>query len=383
MTEMAKSKRAARSANLQSNNLVVRFGMMNHTNLTPDISPDSSEFLNHTFMTMGVDQADLFQACLFRSFFLSLVPCKDIVRAVLDPIYGKCYLVDVGEFRKQETPAQGLTLILNLKTQEYPHNETLTPKFTGLVMSIAQKYDPSGFEQILIPNNSYTKVDVQGQHLKFINVDSGPSRQLCNTVDDFPFKYLNASYSQASCYLECNLRTAINRCNCLLTMDSTFYNEDALKNGKFCNLRQAIECIEPNVDNSNEAQDEIQLCKDQCHIPCESWRYNTRVSQMPLNAMSFPKFPPNSTIEDFVYVQIAFPFLEYEEFLQDWSMTVTDMVSTIGGHIGLWLGASIVTIIQLPIVLFSLSGFRFYSKSVPLIKKAGRSFSEAHILGKT
>lgn len=341
----------------------------------PVYPDDTSEFLNQTFMDMGVDQGDTFLACQFRSFFVNMVPCKEILKAVLDPVYGKCFLVDVTEERKQAVPAQGLTIILNIKSQEYPHNDALTPKFAGLTMSVAKQYDPSGFERVLIPPNSYSKVDIVAQHLKFLNVDSGPSKQLCNTPDDFPYQYLNASYSQSSCYLECHLRTVVNRCNCLLTMDHIFYNKDKMNTTSFCTLGDALNCVEPNVTDSNDAQDEIAKCTDNCQIPCESWRFTSRVSHMPLNKVAFPKFPPNTTLEDFIYIQIAFPFLEYDEFAQDWSMTVTDMVGTIGGHIGLWLGASMLTLMQIPIMLFTLSGFHAFHKTKPVLKKVTSTLS--------
>lgn len=333
---------------------------------------DTSEFLNETYMAMGTLQDDMFVYCQMRTTFLSGVPCKNITRAVLDPVYGKCFLVDInanpGRELKQVIPAQGLTLIMTIKSQEFPTDEGLAPKFHGLIVSVASQYDLTGYEQYLVPAGTNSKADIRATHSTYLNVESGPAEQLCNTENDFQFEMLNASYNEDTCKMECYMRSMVNYCGCLLTMDKIFLKPSATNKYPFCTLSEIKNCTESSVNDFDNIQNEINECSDKCYMPCESWNYDIRVSSMPLEEAYFKRTNtrPNTTVRDFIYLHFSFPFMEYDEFTQDWSMSINDMIGTIGSQFGLWVGTSVIVLIQIPIAVFSLCCFHGYAKVVSM-----------------
>lgn len=111
-----------------------------------------------------------------------------------------------------------------------------------------------------------------------------------------------------------------------------------------------------NVINFEESQNDIDSCTKDCAMPCESWRYDTKISSLPnydeycFNAeeayyegnldekhMHCSKGLDDSSLNDTIDVQFAFINLEYKEFIEEGNLiSWTDVMSNLGGHIGLW-----------------------------------------------
>lgn len=88
-----------------------------------------------------------FVSCQFQS---SSVPCANITKAVFDMNYGKCFLVDVEKDRKQTSALNGLKLILDLKSSEYPDDVNLAPRSLGVLVGVAKNIEPTSFDKIAI-----------------------------------------------------------------------------------------------------------------------------------------------------------------------------------------------------------------------------------------
>uniref|UniRef100_A0A915K5A3 Uncharacterized protein n=1 Tax=Romanomermis culicivorax TaxID=13658 RepID=A0A915K5A3_ROMCU len=318
--------------------------------------------MQNLYQEMALSTSVFYLVCQMRTDAFHMIPCKNITKEVFDPNYGRCHIVDVGEM-EQQTPAQGLLLILNIKGSEYP-NETgsaITPTYHGLNVGFGQIIDPTNMNEfVLVRPGQYVRINLYESRLNFISVDSSYFQQLCSSTDDINFDFLAANYSSKACRLECRLKTIADACNCTLPYDSVYFKDGVLDKHPFCSPKRMTECGRKSIARN---KDELSRCSAKCQMACTAKRYSYSVSGMPLHAAGFPFMPDNeTTLNDLIYMQIAYPQLEYTLFDQSPSMQLDDVVSNVGGQVGLWLGLSMMAIIQVPLVLCSTALWWCYSK---------------------
>jgi len=290
--------------------------------------------------------------CEFREFMFEQFPtCRNITKEVLDPDYGKCYVVDVNP-RQQYVQSQALVLYFNVQSRWYPKSPALTPLFNGVRLSIMRNYsvDRSG-ESIILAPGSYYRIDLSAQHQVFDSFQH-PYPQKCVKSKAYPkFEIYNASYTQKSCQYDCAARAIKKACNCLPPIDSRVYMDGVLNTTDgFCKVKH-IECIR-SLSQSDSIRKDLQSCRDQCVRPCEDWRYAMRSTALDLYQYGLPGAP----IQDLMILLVSFSQMEYTEFKQDSSKTPDQMIADIGGEAGLWIGAGMLTLIQMPLFFATMCG---------------------------
>lgn len=322
--------------------------------------------------------------CEFRSFVFLPLNCSDITREVLDPEYGKCYAMDLGNLH-QTVEGQGLQFVFNVQSKTYPTASNLAPIFNGVYVSIIKEFNPSAGDSILLTPNTYTRVDLAAQHQVFMHQPNQgqPCVKTVDIVNDdddgddgdsdapsFEFKVFNANYSQSSCKYDCVAREFAAICNCLPPTDRSLYIQSAFNVTEgFCRYKH-LQCIKEKVHGNSTVTDRISSCRDQCFVPCKDWRYDVRTTSMNLYQAGFD---PKEPVQDIIYVTVAYSHMEYSKYTQADSMEPDDLVANLGGQIGLWLGGSMMTLIQIPLFLFAFCSVSVFHKTKNVAAKRGQS----------
>lgn len=320
----------------------------NQTGPPIESDKDAQEFFKNATVPLG----EHVRYCEFRVFMSEKLQCANITREVLDPEFGKCYIIDVGT-RQQTVQSQAMVLTYNVRSQWYPKSAALSPLFNGVHLSVQRKYnvDKSG-ESIILAPGTYYRVDLSAQHQIFKSFEH-PYPQVCLSNDSLPnFEIYNVSYTQQSCQYDCAARMMKKACNCLPPVDSSLYADGVLNSTDgFCKLKH-VQCIR-NITEKQSFIDELKSCRDTCQRPCDDWRYSIRATSMDLYKYGFETGIP---VHDLIFILVSFSQMEYTEFKQDNSKTPDQMIADLGGEAGLWLGAGMLTLIQLPLFFITVCG---------------------------
>ena len=146
-------------------------------------------------------------------------------------------------------------------------------------------------------------------------------------------------YSFEECTLDCMIYHAIDSCNCSFD-----------EGPNLCTVDDFYFCIKP--------EQEVYFTKCDCHYPCKQTIYNTKLGTLKLATPITLQRSINTynTEEDFkknmVFLNAFFPVLQYTKIQQIEAFTFVGLVSNLGGQLGLFLGASLLTMGEILDYLF-------------------------------
>ncbi|XP_046846681.1 acid-sensing ion channel 4-A-like [Xenia sp. Carnegie-2017] len=149
-------------------------------------------------------------------------------------------------------------------------------------------------------------------------------------------------YTIAACYEVCKQNYIAKSCKC-----QPYYMRDIKY--KSCNVKEYINCVFPLEEIHSISLD----YKCECSESCDSMKYDPYLSYG-----SFPNFASaalystseNTTLETFrrnlLAIDIFYEDLNYKVLRQDPAYTLQSLLGEIGGLMGLFLGASILTMME-------------------------------------
>lgn len=184
-----------------------------------------------------------------------------------------------------------------------------------------------------------------------------------NRIDAFDsdlFRAINKSnraYRQKNCFDLCYQQEVIRTCNCFLS------SLERLNGTNSCSSIREFECSS-NLWRVFVASDVNAACSKYCPLECDSMRYRitTSFSSYPNRLYAEAFFGNNSVIavkyfngsfsyeqikKSVVSVNVFYDELSYTLFSQQPKMQLFDLVSNIGGLLGLFLGASFLTLAEI------------------------------------
>lgn len=179
-------------------------------------------------------------------------------------------------------------------------------------------------------------IKITGSLYNWLDTD----KRHCNPGEVKPYH----SYCDKICYWREVQRT--NQANCMNIEGAVLFNQDApqnvcphkiyyLQSGK---IQQGSYL---NTSQQQTSQFYNSCIAEYCMTPCEEWKYTSTVSSLPvppeIASLNFPtllyvQYPTSSSILVFTEVKT-----------QTWET----IIGNVGGILGLWLGASILSIIQM------------------------------------
>ncbi|XP_025774680.1 acid-sensing ion channel 2 [Puma concolor] len=246
------------------------------------------EFLHR----VGHDLKDMMLYCKFKG-----QECGHQDFTTVFTKYGKCYMFNSGEDGKpllttvKGGTGNGLEIMLDIQQDEYLPiwGETEETTFeAGVKVQIHSQSEPPFIQELGfgVAPGFQTFVATQEQRLTYLPPPWGECRSSEMGLDFFPV------YSITACRIDCETRYIVENCNCRMV----HMPGDA----PFCTPEQHKECAEPALGQEN-----------------------------------------------ILVLDIFFEALNYETIEQKKAYEVAALLGDIGGQMGLFIGASILTILEL------------------------------------
>ncbi|XP_006636282.1 acid-sensing ion channel 4-A [Lepisosteus oculatus] len=298
--------------------------------------PDMEDIFNRT----GHQLEEMLMSCNFSGENCS---AKDFT--VVYTRYGKCYTFNA--FRnstkktKQGGMGNGLEIMLDIQQDEYlpiwkETNETSLE--AGIRVQIHSQDEPPYIHQLGfgVSPGFQTFVSCQEQRLTYLPQPWGNCRSATeNMIPGYD------TYSISACRLKCESIQVIKECKCrMMHMPG---------DAAIC-TPEKISCVDTALAVFQKNSDDTCLCE----TPCNLTRYGKELSMVKIPSKGSARYLSkkyNKTEEyirdNFLVLDIFFEALNYETIEQKKAYDVAGLLGDIGGQMGLFIGASILTILEI------------------------------------
>ncbi|XP_078483012.1 acid-sensing ion channel 2 isoform X1 [Ciona intestinalis] len=296
--------------------------------------------------------------------------------------YGKCYTFNSGV---KQPPLKtlkggvdnGLELLLDTQQNEYMPVWKETDEITieaGFKVQIHVQSEPPFIHELGfgISPGFQTLVSTQEQRITFLPNPWGKCRNGFDKSEHYHFP----NYSISACRISCETLYVYLHCNCrMIHMPGK---------ERYCTPEEYKTCADKALDFLVMTDD--QLCV--CETPCEVIRYNLEMStlQLPSTQASSYLAYKYQVSEDYVRknfakLNIFFEALNYETIEQKVAYEIPGLFGDIGGQMGLFIGASILTILELVDYFYEVVKDRTWGRK--LRKNTDRSPTREEVNNKT
>ncbi|KAM9799880.1 acid-sensing ion channel 1B isoform 2-T2 [Syngnathus typhle] len=261
--------------------------------------------------------------------------------------YGKCYTFNSGQdgrpllLTMKGGMGNGLELMLDIQQDEYlpVWGETDETSFeAGIKVQIHAQDEPPFIDQLGfgVAPGFQTFVSCQEQRLTYLPPPWGDCKATPMDSDFF------STYSITACRIDCETRYLVENCNCRMV----HMPGDA----PYCTPEQYKECADPALDFLVERDNDYCVCE----TPCNLTRYGKEMSFVKIPSKASAKYLAkkfNKTeqyiADNLLVLDIFFEALNYETIEQKKAYELAGLLGDIGGQMGLFIGASILTILEL------------------------------------
>ncbi|XP_078656290.1 bile acid-sensitive ion channel-like isoform X2 [Branchiostoma floridae x Branchiostoma belcheri] len=255
--------------------------------------------------------------------------------------YGNCYTFNASPENpiNQTIPGSGygLSVMIDIKSHLYTENPLL-PGGTadvGLKLLVHDQNEPPKMDTqgIAVAPGSHAYIAIrQIQYQNHI-----PPWGVCQ---DLQLEYYD-TYTLTGCQLECRSKYVVQNCTCR----PIYLPGDA----PYCEPADVAHCVRPV-----EAEVSSGLLPCHCPVPCHMTRYRPTVSfakwpnQVVENVFT-PIFQlePDYLADNSVVFDVYYEELNYEIISQLKAMDSGQLASDLGGQMGLFIGASILTLLEI------------------------------------
>ncbi|XP_051931113.1 acid-sensing ion channel 1B isoform X1 [Hippocampus zosterae] len=261
--------------------------------------------------------------------------------------YGKCYTFNSGQdgrpllLTMKGGMGNGLELMLDIQQDEYlpVWGETDETSFeAGIKVQIHTQEEPPFIDQLGfgVAPGFQTFVSCQEQRLTYLPPPWGDCKATPMDSDFF------STYSITACRIDCETRYLVENCNCRMV----HMPGDA----PYCTPEQYKECADPALDFLVERDNDYCVCE----TPCNLTRYGKEMSFVKIPSKASAKYLAkkfNKTeqyiADNLLVLDIFFEALNYETIEQKKAYELAGLLGDIGGQMGLFIGASILTVLEL------------------------------------
>ncbi|XP_057181173.1 acid-sensing ion channel 1B isoform X1 [Triplophysa rosa] len=272
--------------------------------------------------------------------------------------YGKCYTFNSGLdgrdllITMKGGMGNGLELMLDIQQDEYlpVWGETDETSFeAGIKVQLHTQDEPPFIDQLGfgVAPGFQTFVSCQEQRLTFLPPPWGDCKSSAMDSDFF------STYSITACRIDCETRYLVENCNCRMV----HMPGDA----PYCTPEQYKECADPALDFLVERDNTFCVCD----TPCNTTRYSKELSFVKIPSKASAKYLAkkyNKTeqyiADNILVLDIFFEALNYETIEQKAAYELAGLLGDIGGQMGLFIGASILTILELFDYLYEVIKFK-------------------------
>ncbi|XP_028675305.1 acid-sensing ion channel 2 isoform X2 [Erpetoichthys calabaricus] len=291
---------------------------------------------------VGHDLREMLLSCRFRG-----QECGPRDFRTVFTRYGKCYVFNSGQDGQalhttvKGGTGNGLEIMLDIQQDEYlpVWGETEDTTFeAGVRVQIHSQAEPPFVHELGfgVAPGFQTFVSTQEQRLTYLPPPWGDC-QLATSDSDF-----FSVYSITACRIDCETRYLVENCNCRMV--------HMPGNADFCTPEQYKECAEPTLVMLAEKDGNYCVCR----TPCNLTRYNKELSMVKIPSKTSARYLEKKfnksekyITDNILVLDVFFEALNYETIEQKKAYEVAGLLGDIGGQMGLFVGASILTILEL------------------------------------
>ncbi|XP_037392983.1 acid-sensing ion channel 1C isoform X4 [Pygocentrus nattereri] len=307
-------------------------------NLPAHYEPNTTEMISR----LGHQLEDMLLECRFRG-----ENCTYKNFTTIYTRYGKCYTFNSGldgnpllTTLKGGT-GNGLEIMLDIQQDEYLPvwgDTDETSYEAGVKVQVHSQSEPPfpselGFG---VTPGFQTFVSTQEQRLQYLPPPWGDCRSTPMDSEYF------STYSITACRIDCETRYLLENCNCrMVHMPGT---------STVCTPEQYKDCADPALDFLVEKDNDYCVCE----TPCNMTRYGKELSMVKIPSKASAKYLAkkfNKTEQyigdNILVLDIFFEALNYEKIEQKKAYEVAGLLGDIGGQMGLFIGASVLTILEI------------------------------------
>ncbi|KAK6194923.1 hypothetical protein SNE40_000453 [Patella caerulea] len=247
--------------------------------------------------------------------------------------------------------AYKLTMYVNINQDLYAF-ESSTARFDLCIHPTDEPLDPKTPCTVLSPGHAYeVKLTVQNYTYlphPYNSYQSGDCTQTSHSSFRNNLKYFYR-YSYRACLQECVTDMVLEACRCITV------SEVQNASNRYCTVTQRLGCVRyvrAKFDSYSYTNNSTTLCD--CPRPCSDVVYSQDF------AASF--FPANSFIKvlkllklssslvharsNLMRITISFKSLMVTHIIHEPEYTLEDMISSMGGFMGFFIGASILSVLE-------------------------------------
>lgn len=248
--------------------------------------------------------------------------------------YGNCFSFNTGKIPRQVTKAgvyEGLSLKINLQEDEFLSNT----ESAGLLLHVGEKgryidLESDGYN--ISPGSVYSAIIHQTRMRRvdpFNNLSCIP--HYSTDLGEFPNGIRDVNkYSTELCFKVCASEEMIRQCNC------TSYTVPSLSSLNICNSSHETQC-------ANEIQKAVTnkslTCAKDCRLPCEHMSFTLDITGSRYSKQALQE-------ADTLSINMNFKNFESLDIEENVPYKIENLLSDIGGQLGLWSGFSVVTCLE-------------------------------------
>ncbi|XP_057193440.1 acid-sensing ion channel 4-B isoform X2 [Triplophysa rosa] len=259
--------------------------------------------------------------------------------------YGKCYTFNGNKTSpkrvRQGGTGNGLELMLDIEQDEYlpiwrETNETTLE--AGIRVQIHSQDEPPYIHQLGfgVSPGFQTFVSCQEQRLTYLPQPWGNCR-----ASSEPVIPGYDTYSISACRLHCESTRVLRECNCRMVHMPG--DADICTPSKIKCVDKALALLQKSTGDS---------CP--CETPCNMTRYGKELSMVKIPSRGSARYlsrkyqkSEEDIRDNFLILDIFFEALNYETIEQKKAYDIAGLLGDIGGQMGLFIGASILTILEI------------------------------------
>jgi len=293
--------------------------------------------------------------------------CSDDFEEFYHPLNGNCWHFNVGKnvsgieipIKKTKEPRY----IHGLKIEMYVGVSDSLKKhisFTGAIINIGNKSFSSmndDDQEMLISTGTESFVSMQRTFYHQLEVPYSDCKKNSNSIFYNVLATLNKPYTQKDCVILCRQKRIEDRCNC---SDIRYF---PVTKQYRCNTTEEIKCCDLERNAFFERNDLPNECIELCPNECDKFILSTTTSDKRYlireNAEKYysnekikSKYPNrNLTHEDlkggFIRIHIYYDSLDYTSITESVKFSGSDLISNIGGTLGLFIGISVLSFVEI------------------------------------
>uniref|UniRef100_A0A1I7Y9G0 Uncharacterized protein n=1 Tax=Steinernema glaseri TaxID=37863 RepID=A0A1I7Y9G0_9BILA len=305
----------------------------------------------HRRIALSYGKSEFIRMCSFNGKQCNII---NDFKLHVDPAFGNCYTFNANKMKPlvshRAGPSYGLRLMVYINSSDY----LPTTEATGVRIAIHDQSEMP-FPDTFGYSAPTGAVSSFGLSMKKVNRLPEPYGDCIRSDVPVPEDYIyqRYKYEPEGCYKSCYQNTIIRNCGCADPRYPTAQNDtkhcDSLDvDARTCLILEGIKFTRNHT------------CK--CKHPCQQDVYTTTYSAAKWPSGSFRvgdcTMGVEKCIEHFsqhaAMLEIYYEQMSYEVLTESESYLFVNLVSDIGGQAGLWIGASVLTIIELLVLLFRL-----------------------------